>query len=84
MVFKELDSSAKVTTYRRHLQRAYINALLAEVNNTRNANVDSRSLVIAHLNRIQGKAKIAGRDAVTKAHWSDLAKVIENGLNPKK
>ena len=84
MVFKELDSSAKVTTYRRHLQRAYINALLAEVNNTRNANVDSRSLAIAHLNRIQGKAKIAGRDAVTKAHWSDLAKVIENGLNPKK
>ena len=84
MIFQELDSSAKVNTYRRYLQRAYINTLLSEINNSRNANVDSRSLAIAHLNRIQSKAKVAGRDAVTKAHWSDLAKVIENGLNPKK
>ena len=84
MIFQELDSSAKVNTYRRYLQRAYINTLLSEINNSRNANVDSRSLAIAHLNKIQSKAKVAGRDAVTKAHWSDLAKVIENGLNPKK
>lgn len=83
MVFAELESGAKASTYRRYLQRAYVNTALKNIKNSESN--DARALLVAQLRKIQGKAKAsASANATTKAHWNDLAEIIKQALEPTK
>lgn len=84
VVFRELDSNAAVNTFRRYLQRAYITTAIARLNAKGSQEADARALLMAQMMKIQKKAKAsAASDAVTKAHWADLANIIEQELLKK-
>lgn len=82
MIFKELESGSKVSNYRRYLQRAYVSRALANIKGKSDS--DAAALVLAQVVKIQKKAKAAtAGDAVTKAHWANIAKMIEKELEAK-
>ena len=82
LVFKELDNGSKVSTYRRYVQRSYVNNALLQLKSSEKS--DARALLVAQLQKIQRKAKAsASADTLTKAHWTDLAAIIEQALDPK-
>lgn len=82
MVFTELDSNAKVSTYRRYVQRAYVNTALAQLKGAKTS--DARALLLAQVLKIQKKAQAnTSSNAVTKAHWTDLASIITEALDNK-
>lgn len=83
-VFAELNNGKNVDSYRRYIQRKYVAAALDVVNSKANQFSDSRTLVLAELVKIQTKAKarVGVGDAVTKAHWQEIVKTIEKGLDP--
>lgn len=84
MIFTELNNGKAVDTYRRHLQRQYVNVVISIVTNKNNANADARALLMAELLKIQKKAKASNTaNAVTKAHWTDLAQLIDAALAAK-
>lgn len=85
LVFSELDGGQKVSTYRRYVQRAYVNAALAQIAAKNSQSNDARALLLSQLQKIERKAKAsASADAVTKAHWNDLATIICDALEPNK
>lgn len=84
VVFRELDSNATCSTFRRYLQRAYVNTAIARLTAKGSETSDARALLMAQIMKIQKKAKAsAAADAVTKAHWADLANIIEQELTKK-
>ena len=84
VVFRELDSNAAVNTFRRYLQRAYVNTAIARLNAKGSQESDARALLMAQVMKIQKKAKASvSADAVTKAHWADLSNIIEQELLKK-
>lgn len=84
MVFEELNNGKPVDSYRRYLQRKYVNTAISIITNKNNANTEARALVLAELTKIQKKAKAStSTNALTKAHWSDLALLIDQALAAK-
>ena len=66
------------------MQRQYVNVVISIVTNKNNANADARALLMAELLKIQKKAKASNTaNAVTKAHWTDLAQLIDAALAAK-
>lgn len=57
---------------------------IARLNAKGSQEADARALLMAQMMKIQKKAKAsAAADAVTKAHWADLANIIEQELLKK-
>ncbi len=84
VVFRELDSNATVNTFRRYLQRTYVNTAIARLTAKGNESADARALLMSQLIKIQKKAKAStAADAVTKAHWTDLSLIISQALLEK-
>ena len=83
MIFSELWKGGAVNSYRRYLQRRFVDVAVSVVGAAANSSSDGRTLVLAELQKIHDKAaKAKSSDAATQAHWKDLAlrieKVIEN------
>jgi len=81
MIFKELDNGGKCSNYRRYLQRVYVTTALNNIKGR--TNNDAGSLLLLQLQKIEKKAKVAGGDDVTKAHWNSIANMIETALEAK-
>lgn len=88
LVFTELDANKKVDSYRRYLQRAYVNRAITLLTQKGNEQADVRSLLLAQLTSVYSKAKakssLSSLDAVTRAHWADLAGMINEKVLDKK
>ncbi len=95
-IWKEVNLTKNVDVYRRNLQRAYVDRMAylmtEEMNPQRSAqyyNVsqsDIRALVRGELNTLKRQAAAAGNRAVntvTKYHYRDIVKRIEDILDPK-
>jgi len=97
-VWTELSTGRNVDIYRRGLQRGYVErmgsfmedapaqpaALAAFTGGATNLTTsDIRPLVRAELVRLRGQLRAAGGDAVTRAHYQDLAARIDAILDPK-
>ena len=82
MIFKELENGSKVSNYRRYLQRRYVSTALANIKDRNDS--DAAALILAQIVKIQKKAKAASSaDAVTKAHWTNIAQLIDKALEAK-
>ena len=82
MIFRELESGAKVSNYRRYLQRTYVATALSNIKGHNDS--DAAALILAQVIKIQKKAKAsAAADAVTRAHWTNIAQIIEQALEAK-
>ena len=81
MIFEELYKGKPTDSYRRYLQRRFVNVAL-EVATAKGAeNTDGRTLLLGTLTEIQKKAaKAKSSDPATRAHWQDLARTIEKAL----
>ena len=81
MVFEELYKGRKTDSWRRYLQRQYVSTALEIVNGRPAEGTDARTLLLGKLTELQKKtAKAKSSDTATQAHWQDLAKMIEKGL----
>ena len=84
-IFEELNNGKAVDSYRRHLQRRFVKEAIAIVTDKANDNQETRFLIVAELKKIGDKAKRSvSANAVTKAHWSDLAQQIEAAFSTGK
>ncbi len=98
-IWSELPARKPVDIYRRNLQKSYINTLSNLVSSTTSVSVagitvtttsldksDVKSVVRAHLASLRTEviaATAAIADPMTKFHLQDIAKRIDNILNPK-
>ena len=95
-IFSELRSGRKIDTYRRNLQRAYVDRLAylltQEQEGRRNATAvnvsqsDIRAIARAELNTIKGMASRAANrtgDTLSRYHLQDLRERIDQLLDPK-
>ncbi|MEE9364948.1 MAG: zinc-dependent metalloprotease [Cellulophaga sp.] len=96
-IWLEADSRKNISLFRRNLQRVYIDQMVnlmteeLEAGRSRqyfNVNYsDVRALVRGELNLLMRKIKIAktrGVNTITKYHYEDCIKRIDNALNPTK
>ncbi len=93
-ILSELSSTTgvKVDVYRRNLQRAFVDLLIARLNPpaapaTATAAIkdDSRGAIRAELRTILDLLNVvAGADTATKTHIADLKAQIELAFEPKK
>jgi len=84
-IFSELGRGGKVDSYRRYLQRRYVNATITAISAESARTSDARNLVIAQLLDIQKKAaKAKSSDAATQAHWQTLSRQIETAMKDLK
>lgn len=75
MIFKETTSGAKVSPYRRHLQKYTVTKAVDEW--LENANSDGRPYLYYVLTSIQSRLKNArGGDEITRAHYASLVQQI--------
>ena len=95
-IWSEASATKNVDVYRRNLQRAYVDRMAylmtEEMNPQRSdkffsvSQSDIRALVRGELNTLKRQVSAAGNRAVntvTKYHYRDLVKRIENVLDPK-
>ena len=84
-IFSELGRGGKVDSYRRYLQRRYVNAAISAVTAETARTADGRNLIIGQLLDIQKKAaKAKSSDAATQAHWQTLSRQITTALEDLK
>ena len=86
MIFKELQSGKAVTSYRRCLQRKLVDDLTGTFSSDKaGKGSDKLAFVLLTLKDLQKKTKAASAtaaDAMTRAHYTQLADQIERALNP--
>jgi hypothetical protein len=85
LVFSELKSGAKVDSYRRYVQRRLVEESLKVVTAKKDAS-DAKALVRYELQTLATQAEARSKtvaDKVTKAHWADLAKRIQDAFEQK-
>jgi hypothetical protein len=83
LVFSELKSGAKVDSYRRYVQRRLVEESLKVVAAKNDAS-DAKALVRYELQQLATQAEARSKtvtDKVTKAHWADLAKRIQDAFS---
>jgi hypothetical protein len=93
-IFSELTASGKIDPYRRNLQRAYVDILIAKLNppaapaaaQAAGAALkdDSRGAIRAELKGILGLLNAGAADDFTRTHIADLKDLISQALDPKK
>lgn len=85
MVFKELNTKKSVTPYRRNLQRALVENLTDYFNsNKTNAGSDALAYTLLTLKNLKQRmlsASASGADAMTRAHYAQLADQIDRSLS---
>lgn len=85
LIFEELNTNKAVDSYRRYLQRQFVEQSIKLIAEKGDA-TDSQALLLARLMKIYGKMKTQQQtalDAVTKAHWADLVYRIESTILKK-
>ena len=81
MVFEELYKGRATDSYRRYIQRRFVNAAIEVVNGRGADGTDGKALILRTLTDLQKKAsKAKSSDKATEAHWQDLARTIEKAL----
>ncbi|MDN3666083.1 zinc-dependent metalloprotease [Algibacter miyuki] len=82
-VWKELNTGRNIDTYKRNLQRDYINRLAFLM--TSKGNSDIKAIARAELNTLRSlvRSRIGSRNAITNIHLRDIAKNINQVLDPK-
>ena len=81
MVFEELYKGRATDSYRRYIQRRFVNAAIEAVNGRGADGTDGKALILRTLTDLQKKAsKAKSSDKATEAHWQDLARTIEKAL----
>ena len=81
MIFEELYKGKATDSYRRYLQRRFVNVAIEVAKSASAGNTDVRALLTGTLMDIQKKAaKAKSSDKATQAHWRTLAQQIENAL----
>jgi hypothetical protein len=83
LVFSEVKSGAKVDSYRRYVQRRLVEESLKVVAAKGDAS-DAKALVRYELQQLATQAEARSKtaaDKVTKAHWADLAKRIQDAFS---
>ena len=85
LVWKEVYSgSGQIDTYRRGLQRGYLDMIADRLNGPTRVNDDQRPLLRAELKRLSADAASAkATDATTRAHLEDVRDTIAKILDPK-
>ena len=85
-IWRELaDSTVVIDPYRRNLQRAHVDQLIAKISGDTAINSDLRPLARGELKAIAGAARDAvsrTRDRVTQLHLEDIGIVIYQALDP--
>jgi hypothetical protein len=98
-IWSELPGRKAIDIYRRNLQKSYVNVLAGHLKAATTVSVggvsvtsssmdksDIKSIVRAHLSTLRAEANAAAAgttDAVSKYHLQDIAKRIEQALDPK-
>jgi hypothetical protein len=82
MIFSETTTGAKVTSYRRYLQRQTVNRAVAlwQQSSSSDGHAYSYSMLRSILSRVRSARTT---DATTKAHYMDLAQTITLALEKK-
>jgi hypothetical protein len=81
MIFEELYKGKATDSYRRYLQRRFVNTALEVVAAKPAENTEGRTILLGVLTEIQKKAaKAKSSDPTTRAHWQDIARTIEKAL----
>ncbi len=81
MIFEELYKGRATDSYRRYVQRRFVNAAIEAVSGRGADGTDGKALVLRTLTDLQKKAsKAKSSDKATEAHWQDLARTIEKAL----
>ncbi len=81
MIFEELYKGRATDSYRRYIQRRFVNAAIEAVNGRGADGTDGKALILRTLTDLQKKAsKAKSSDKATEAHWQDLARTIEKAL----
>lgn len=87
MLFKELKSGQNVSTYRRTLQRTFVNHLINYFNARKvSAGNDATAIVLLTLQDLQAKMRNASHtkvDRITQAHYLQLTDEISRSLSIK-
>ena len=87
-IFAELNSGASIDTYRRNLQRAFVDRMgeLIVMKEDKFMHSDINAMVRGNLNNLKAQVSSAlamTSDEMTKLHLADLEIRIENILDPK-
>lgn len=84
-VWSEVASGSSIDTYRRNLQRAYLDKMAAIMKDTKNQS-DAQAIARAMLKRLQGEIKVSINkqgDNLSKFHLEDVLERINMILDPK-
>lgn len=85
MLFKELYTNQPVSTYRRFLQRTFVNNLTGYFNSAKiNKGSDALAYTLLTLKELNKRAKAASTtsgDNMTRAHYIQISDQIERALN---
>lgn len=86
-IFSELKSGAKIDTYRRNLQRAYIDKMAEWMKNetAAYAQTDIKAVTRATLENLKSEINsslVNQKDAMSRSHLKDLVARVETALKP--
>lgn len=79
-VFTEAGTAQKVGTYRRLLQRAFVNTLISNLSTTVADRRDGNAFLVQELATVYAKAKASAKtaaDLATRSHWTSLVQMID-------
>ena len=87
MVFSEASTGAKVSSYRRYLQKKFVTRLTSEW--LKDTSSQGHTYLLSMLNAVQNKVKNARTaDEISRAHYTDLTQLIteafEHPVHPAK
>ena len=84
-IWSEVASGSSIDTYRRNLQRAYLDKMAAIMKDTKNQS-DAQAIARAMLKRLQGEINVSMNkqgDNLSKFHLEDVLERINMILDPK-
>ena len=86
-IFSELAANKPVSVYRRNLQKAYVEDIIASLRpRTANTGNDALSIVKSHARMLETELKKAAAvspEGITRDHFVDLAERLDLALHPK-
>jgi hypothetical protein len=86
-IFSELAAGKPVSVYRRNLQKAYVEDIIASLRpRTANSGNDALSIVKSHARMLEAELKKAAAlypEGITRDHFVDLAERLDLALHPK-
>lgn len=81
-IFKEISDNKPVVSYRRNLQKKFVDGLIGTLDTTVR-DTDVQALVRSYLQKLMQRthsASLTGKDEITRAHYASLAASIKKAL----